>query len=173
MRPMLVDPVQPEAIADGILKVLQQRAPARRHAASAGWRACRAYSWERSVARVREVYGEVCMTAAAEPARMSRARVALVHDWLTGMRGGEKVLEVLCRDCIRQPICSRSSTCPDSVSPAIERHRPQDVVSPAACPASSVFTATAFRCFPWPSSSSISMATISSSAPATAPQRRW
>jgi glycosyltransferase involved in cell wall biosynthesis len=24
------------------------------------------------------------------------ARVALVHDWLTGMRGGEKVLEVLC-----------------------------------------------------------------------------
>jgi glycosyltransferase involved in cell wall biosynthesis len=24
-------------------------------------------------------------------------RVALVHDWLTGMRGGEKVLEVLCR----------------------------------------------------------------------------
>lgn len=25
-----------------------------------------------------------------------RPRVALVHDWLTGMRGGEKVLEVLC-----------------------------------------------------------------------------
>ena len=23
-------------------------------------------------------------------------RVALVHDWLTGMRGGEKCLEVLC-----------------------------------------------------------------------------
>jgi len=28
--------------------------------------------------------------------RQSPARVALVHDWLTGMRGGEKVLEVLC-----------------------------------------------------------------------------
>ncbi|HEY0758367.1 MAG TPA: glycosyltransferase [Acidisarcina sp.] len=26
-----------------------------------------------------------------------RVRVALVHDWLTGMRGGEKVLELLCR----------------------------------------------------------------------------
>ncbi|HEY6951530.1 MAG TPA: glycosyltransferase, partial [Bacteroidota bacterium] len=26
----------------------------------------------------------------------SELRVALVHDWLTGMRGGEKVLEVLC-----------------------------------------------------------------------------
>src|SRR5437868_11646692 len=25
------------------------------------------------------------------------ARVVLVHDWLTGMRGGEKCLEVLCR----------------------------------------------------------------------------
>jgi len=23
-------------------------------------------------------------------------RIALVHDWLTGMRGGEKVLEALC-----------------------------------------------------------------------------
>jgi len=49
-------------------------------------------------------------------------RVALIHDWLTGMRGGEKVLEVVC------------SLYPDadihtlfhwrgSVSPAIERHR--------------------------------------------------
>lgn len=27
---------------------------------------------------------------------MAELRVALVHDWLTGMRGGEKVLEVLC-----------------------------------------------------------------------------
>src|SRR5262245_66324374 len=25
------------------------------------------------------------------------SRVVLVHDWLTGMRGGEKCLEVLCR----------------------------------------------------------------------------
>lgn len=28
---------------------------------------------------------------------LGRLRVALVHDWLTGMRGGEKCLEVLCR----------------------------------------------------------------------------
>ena len=27
---------------------------------------------------------------------MKRLRVALIHDWLTGMRGGEKVLETLC-----------------------------------------------------------------------------
>ena len=31
------------------------------------------------------------------PAALSGLRVALVHDWLTGMRGGEKCLEVLCR----------------------------------------------------------------------------
>ncbi len=29
--------------------------------------------------------------------KASDLRVALVHDWLTGMRGGEKVLEVLCK----------------------------------------------------------------------------
>jgi glycosyltransferase involved in cell wall biosynthesis len=31
-------------------------------------------------------------------------RVALVHDWLTGMRGGEKVLEVLCRRFPEAPL---------------------------------------------------------------------
>ncbi len=30
---------------------------------------------------------------------LSGRRIALVHDWLTGMRGGEKCLEVLCRHC--------------------------------------------------------------------------
>jgi hypothetical protein len=53
-------------------------------------------------------------------------RVVLIHDWLTGMRGGEKVLETLCRRwprraALRRPFpwrvsagrsraCSRSST---------------------------------------------------------------
>ncbi len=31
------------------------------------------------------------------PPAIDSLRVALVHDWLTGMRGGEKCLEVLCR----------------------------------------------------------------------------
>ena len=31
------------------------------------------------------------------PPSLTGLRVALVHDWLTGMRGGEKCLEVLCR----------------------------------------------------------------------------
>lgn len=49
-------------------------------------------------------------------------RVALVHDWLTGMRGGEKVLEVLCEEYPSADIFTlfhRRGT----VSPAIESHR--------------------------------------------------
>ena len=47
-------------------------------------------------------------------------KVALVHDWLTGMRGGEKVLEVLCE---RYPDADLFTLLhvPGSVSKAIER----------------------------------------------------
>ena len=34
---------------------------------------------------------------ASRSAVLNGRRVALVHDWLTGMRGGEKVLESICR----------------------------------------------------------------------------
>jgi hypothetical protein len=34
-------------------------------------------------------------------------RVVLVHDWLTGMRGGEKCLEVLCRRWPHATLLSR------------------------------------------------------------------
>ncbi len=51
-------------------------------------------------------------------------RVALVHDWLTGMRGGERVLEVLC-DLFPDASLHTLLHIPGSVSPAIERHRPQ------------------------------------------------
>jgi glycosyltransferase involved in cell wall biosynthesis len=48
-------------------------------------------------------------------------KIALVHDWLTGMRGGERVLEVLCE---RYPHAELFTLVhiPGSVSPAIERH---------------------------------------------------
>src|SRR6516162_5808913 len=55
--------------------------------------------------------------AAAPP--VSGLRVALVHDWLTGMRGGEKCLEVLCRafpDATLYTLIHRRGT----LSPAIE-----------------------------------------------------
>jgi glycosyltransferase involved in cell wall biosynthesis len=48
-------------------------------------------------------------------------RVALVHDWLTGMRGGEKVLAELCAIFPAAPIFTLFHF-PGSVSPAIESH---------------------------------------------------
>ena len=53
---------------------------------------------------------------------MELSRVALVHDWLTGMRGGEKVLEALCEQYPDADIFTLFHV-PGSVSPAIERHR--------------------------------------------------
>jgi glycosyltransferase involved in cell wall biosynthesis len=53
---------------------------------------------------------------------VTQVRVALVHDWLTGMRGGEKVLEVLCELFPDADIFTLVHR-PGSVSPGIERHR--------------------------------------------------
>jgi glycosyltransferase involved in cell wall biosynthesis len=49
-------------------------------------------------------------------------RVALVHDWLTGMRGGERCLEVFCELFPTAPLYTLLHV-PGSVSPAIERRR--------------------------------------------------
>lgn len=55
------------------------------------------------------------------PPRWDSWNVALCHDWLTGMRGGERVLEILCEGFPRAPIhtlfCNHSA-----VSPIITRH---------------------------------------------------
>ena len=53
---------------------------------------------------------------------MSEPRVALVHDWLTGMRGGERVLEAMCEMYPRADIFTLVHR-RGSVSPTIERHR--------------------------------------------------
>ena len=50
------------------------------------------------------------------------ARVALVHDWLTGMRGGERCLEVLCELFPDAPLFTLLHV-PGTVSPQIERRR--------------------------------------------------
>jgi glycosyltransferase involved in cell wall biosynthesis len=47
-------------------------------------------------------------------------RTVLVHDWLTGMRGGEKCLEVVCRRWPQAPLFTLLHR-PGSVSAAIER----------------------------------------------------
>src|ERR1700677_1841230 len=51
---------------------------------------------EASVPRISTGSGSGDRAAAVAP-RLNGLRIALVHDWLTGMRGGEKCLEVLCR----------------------------------------------------------------------------
>ena len=53
---------------------------------------------------------------------MSRPRIALVHDWLTGMRGGEKALDVLCERFPEAELFTLVHL-KGSVSPAIERRR--------------------------------------------------
>lgn len=62
--------------------------------------------------------------AAAEHRERARAwRVALVHDWLTGMRGGEKVLAALA-DLYPHADLFTMVHVRGSVSPALERRRP-------------------------------------------------
>ena len=49
-------------------------------------------------------------------------RVAIVHDWLTGMRGGERCLEVVCELFPDAPLYTLLHV-PGSVSPTIEKRR--------------------------------------------------
>jgi glycosyltransferase involved in cell wall biosynthesis len=55
------------------------------------------------------------------PRRRAEGGIALVHDWLTGMRGGEKCLEALCELYPDAPIFTLLHH-PGSVSPTIESH---------------------------------------------------
>jgi glycosyltransferase involved in cell wall biosynthesis len=50
--------------------------------------------------------------------------MAIVHDWLTGMRGGERVLEALCERFPHADLFTLVHV-RGSVTPAIERHRPR------------------------------------------------
>jgi len=49
-------------------------------------------------------------------------RVAIIHDWLTGMRGGEKCLDVFCELWPDADLFTLLNV-PGSVSPTIERHK--------------------------------------------------
>jgi len=49
-------------------------------------------------------------------------KVAIIHDWLTGMRGGEKCLEIFCEIFPDADLFTLVHV-PGSVSPTIERHR--------------------------------------------------
>ena len=58
----------------------------------------------------------------SRPRADSAPRVALVHDWLTGMRGGERCLEVFCELFPAADLFTLLRV-PGSVSPVIERRR--------------------------------------------------
>ena len=60
--------------------------------------------------------------AAGRPIGDRIPRVALVHDWLTGMRGGERCLEVFCELFPSADLFTLLRV-PGSVSPVIERRR--------------------------------------------------
>jgi glycosyltransferase involved in cell wall biosynthesis len=55
---LMIDPYEPQAIADAMLRVLTD-ADLRADLRSKGMRRAREFSWERSIARVRAIYGEV------------------------------------------------------------------------------------------------------------------
>jgi len=55
------------------------------------------------------------------PERWSKLNVALGHDWLTGMRGGERVLEIFCAGFPQAPIYTLLHV-PRSVSAIINAH---------------------------------------------------
>jgi glycosyltransferase involved in cell wall biosynthesis len=56
------------------------------------------------------------------PARNSNLKVALIHDWLTGMRGGEKALETICTLFPDAPLWTLVHV-PGSVSKTIESRK--------------------------------------------------
>jgi len=56
------------------------------------------------------------------PENWPRVRAALCHDWLTGMRGGERVLEILCEGFPEAPIYTLIAN-RDSISDTIRSHR--------------------------------------------------
>ena len=83
---MLVDPYDVASIVDGHAAGPDRPRP-RGDLRRRGPERAREFSWARSVEKTRR---------RLRTGRTTIVRVALVHDWLTGMRGGEKVLEVLC-----------------------------------------------------------------------------
>ena len=55
---ILIDPHDPAAIANGITRALDDR-PLREQLRRKGLARARTFSWEQSVAKVRQIYGEV------------------------------------------------------------------------------------------------------------------
>ena len=92
---VLVDPYDPEAIADGIYRVLTDEA-LRRDLRAKGLARARQFSWEASVRRVREIYGEVADDALTAR-REGRARPRLADRHARRREGARGPLRALSR----------------------------------------------------------------------------
>ena len=108
---LLVDPTDASAIAAAITRVVSEPA-LREELRARGLARARQFSWERSVKEIRDIYLQVAAAV---------TRVALVHDWLTGMRGGEKALEALA-DVYPEADIFTLVYQPAQISPGINRH---------------------------------------------------
>ena len=103
---ILVDPYDPDSIADGMKQALEDtdlRATLIERGLRKGARILLGAVGRPHPGGVRRGHAgtpagmtPTTPTGKGAPGSASPPRVALVHDWLTGMRGGEKVLEVLC-----------------------------------------------------------------------------
>jgi len=113
---VLVDPYSAEAIAAGMYKVLTDNTCVRSSAGAVRSARATFRGHRRSGACAR-------FTDRSCHERVGR-RVAIVHDWLTGMRGGEKVLDAVCERFPDAELFTLVHV-PGSVSPAIERLHPQ------------------------------------------------
>ncbi len=116
---VLVDPYDPESIADGIYQRADRRNPAPRSAPQGPRARPAVFVGAVGPARPRDLRAR----RRHGVGRGAESRIALVHDWLTGMRGGEKALEVLCERFPDAELFTLVHV-PGSVSPAIERLRP-------------------------------------------------
>ncbi len=94
-----------------------------RHAPAQPWRASGAVTRTRSSPGRRQGgCGRLAPRCRTRIIQAVHARVALVHDWLTGMRGGERCLEVFCELFPDADLYTLLHV-PGTVSPTIERRR--------------------------------------------------
>ncbi len=103
--------------------------------------------------------------------RRGAPRIALVHDWLTGMRGGEKVLEALCDLYPDAPVLHADP----GARLGVAGNRPASAAGHRGfrgCPGPGATTGTSCRSFPPRPRPSTSTSTTWCSAAATAPSSR-
>ena len=151
----LVDPMDVDAIARGIVDLATD--PARRtEFAELGKRRAADFSWDHAAEQTLEVYAEALggsgLRRHVEPLAARRTlpppmKTAVVHDWLNGMRGGEKVLEAIL-PLVPEPTIFTLFHVPGSVSPAIERHPIRASCARTASRSRGATTATTCRSFP-------------------------